>query len=376
MTHIVQIVPFIGPGAGVPGVAWDLDRQFRAKGVVTENFTYARARAGRREPRARGRRGERILQARRIVWFSTIGTIRARQFLKDRPEAIAICHNNVMTGDIYVNHGLLLAAIRANGNTMWRHFRNPVNIFIHARDLLRFHSGIHRAIVLLTARERDAVRSVYGGVRPRTVIIPNGVDLDRFRPPTPSERSTGRELFHLDPDDRVALFVGHEFDRKGLGVLIDALATAPTLLLLVVGGDQSMVDQATMQAERVGVADRVLILGEQRELRPYYAAADMFVLPSAYEASGLVFLEALASGLPVIATPVGVATDVVRDGENGFIVRRDAAEISDRMEQLAATDLTLWRERARASVAGYSWSAVAQRYLDLSDELTAERVAR
>ncbi len=113
-----------------------------------------------------------------------------------------------------------------------------------------------------------------------------------------------------------------------------------------------MVEQATTQAERVGVAERVLILGEQRELEPYYAAADMFVLPSAYESSGLVFLEALASGLPVIATPVGVATDVVRDGENGFIVRRDAAEIGDRMEQLAAADLTPWRERARASVSG------------------------
>ncbi len=85
MTRIVQIVPFIGPGAGVPGVAWNLDRQFRAKGIETETFTYARARAGRREPRARGRRGERILQARRIVWFSTIGTIRATAIPEGSP---------------------------------------------------------------------------------------------------------------------------------------------------------------------------------------------------------------------------------------------------------------------------------------------------
>ena len=371
--QIVQIVPFSFPGAGVPGVAWNLERAFRDLGVETATFTYTMARRGKPDPRERGRRSARIVQAWRTVWFSTVGTAHAKRFLRERPDAIAICHNNVMAGDIFVNHGVLLAAMRANGNTIWRFFRNPVSFFNLVRDWLRFHSHIHRVIVVLTPREREALRSVFGRVRAPTVVIPNGVDLDRFHPPTAAEREAARTLFQLEDEARVALFVGHEFDRKGLGVLIEALVDAPTLLVLVLGGDISMVERAKQHAASLGVAERVLLLGEQREIQKYYAASDMFVLPSAYESSGLVFLEALASGLPVIATPVGIAPTVVRDGVNGYIVGRDPHEIADRMEQLAALDLAPWRARARASVADYSWAAVASRYVALAETLVSER---
>lgn len=373
--QIVQIVPFSFPGAGVPGVAWNLERAFRELGIETTTFTYPMARRGTPDPRERGRRSARMVQAWRTVWFSTVGTARAKQFLRERPDAIAICHNNAMTGDIFVNHGVLLAAMRANGDTIWRFLRNPVSLFNLARDWLRFHSRIHRVVVVLTPRERDALRSVFGRVRAPTVVIPNGVDLQRFRPPTAEEREAARTLFQLEDEDRVALFVGHEFDRKGLGVLIESLVDAPTLLLLVLGGDLSMVERAKQHAVSLGVAERVLLLGEQREVHKYYAASDMFVLPSAYESSGLVFLEALASGLPVIATPVGIATTMVRDGVNGYIVGRDRHELANRMEQLAALDLAPWRERARASVVDYSWAAVASRYVALAEELAGERTA-
>ena len=371
--QIVQIFPFSFPGAGVPGIAWNLDRAFRDLDIDSVTFTYSMVRRGKPGPRERGRLSARIIQAWRTVWFSTVGTARAKQFLRDRPGAIAICHNNVMTGDIFVNHGVLLAAMRANGNSIWKFFRNPVSVFNLARDWLRFHIDIHRVFVVLTPREREALHSIFGRVRAREVVIPNGIDLELFGPPTPSERNAARALFHLEKEARVALFVGHEFDRKGPGVLIQAMVDAPTLLLLVLGGDVSMVERARQHAVNLGVERRVLLLGEQRELGTYYAASDMFVLPSAYESSGLVFLEALASGLPVIATAVGVATTVVRDGVNGYIVARDPREIADRMEPLAALDIAPWRERARASVGDYSWAAIAARYVALAEELVGER---
>ena len=164
--------------------------------------------------------------------------------------------------------------------------------------------------------------------------------------------------------------------RKGLGVLIEAMAAAPTVLLLVVGGDVKMVARVTARAEELGVADRVMLIGEQSDPAPYYAIADMFVMPSAYESFGLVFLEALACGVPVIATRVGVAPQVIRDGINGFLVERDPQEIADRMEQIAALDDPApMKAAAREAIAEYSWSAVASRYLELAAQIEREKGA-
>ncbi|WP_438853487.1 glycosyltransferase family 4 protein [Agromyces sp. M3QZ16-3] len=373
--RIVQIVPFIGPGSGVAGVAWNLDREFRALDVEVENVTMASVAHGLRQVRVRGWRTARIATTQRMIWFSVVGTRRAKAFLAERPDAISICHNNAMVGDVYVNHGVLHAAMRARGNATMRILRDPTHVFTHLRDLFRYRSGIHRRIVVLSEPEIEVLRRAYGRVRPPCTVIPNGVDLERFQPPSVSERREARERLNLNDEARVAVFVGHEFDRKGLPIALEALASAPTVLLMVIGGNARLIGDAQSRAVRLGVADRVLFVGSQGDVRSFLAAADMFLLPSFYESSGLVFLEALASGLPVVATRVGVAAELVRDGENGYLVERDPEEIADRLERLAAEDLVPWRKRARESVMGWSWADVARRYLDLAEQIAAERDA-
>lgn len=376
MTRIVQIVPFMHPGSGVAGVAWNLDRELRNLGADVEAFTYAMARRGEREPiRVRGRRTARISSSWRVVWMSTVGTRRARAFLAERPDAVSIVHSNVTIGDVYVNHGVLLAAMRARGRAGLRLLKDPGRVYVHFRDRRRYRGRAHRRVVALTQAEVQTLVDSYGRVAPPVTVISNGVDLEEYRPPTAGERADARALFQLSDEDRVALFVGHEFDRKGLPEAIEALVHAPTVLLLVIGGARKMVDDARRLAERFGVADRVLLLGEQHGLRTYFAAADMFVLPSVYESSGLVFLEALASGLPLVATRVGVAPQVVVDGVNGYLVDRDPEQIGDRLERIAAQAPGAYAEPARLSVAGYSWRAIAQQYLDLAREIEAEKSA-
>jgi UDP-glucose:(heptosyl)LPS alpha-1,3-glucosyltransferase len=376
VTRIVQIVPFMGPGSGVSGVAWNLDREFRRLGADVEAFTFTTARRGKPDPiRTRGWISARIASSWRVLWFSTVGTRRARDYLAQHPEAVSIVHSNVMVGDVYVNHGVLLAAMRARGHTVWRFLRDPTHIYTHFRDLKRYRGHTHRRIVALTKAEVQVLVDSYGRVGAPVAVISNGVDLEKYRPPTAEERARARAQFQLDGDDRVALFIGHEFDRKGLPTAVEALVHAPTVLLLVVGGIRRMVDAARAHAERLGVSERVLLVGEDREIHPYLAAADMFVLPSVYESSGLVFLEALASGLPVVATRVGVAPAVVSDGVNGYLVDRDPAQIGDRLEQIAAQPAGAYKAAARASVAGYSWAAIAKQYLDLAEEIAAEKSA-
>ncbi|GAA3930501.1 glycosyltransferase [Microbacterium soli] len=369
--HIVQIVPSIGRGSGVAGVAWELQEQFRAMGHSTEALTAQILGGAQSAPRSL--LTHRLSRLRAAVAVSVLGGRRARRLLDARPDAVSICHNAALAGDVYVNHGVVAETMRARGHGRWRMLRNPLHVFTHLRDRHRYRGDTHRAVVALTAAEVDVLQRTYGRVHPPVHVIAHGVDLDRFRPPTAAERRDARSRLKLDEDHRVALFVGHELDRKGVGLLIDALVDATTVLLLVVGGYRSAVDRMTRRARANGVQDRVLFVGPQNDLARWFAAADMFTMPSAYESFGLVYTEALASGLPVIATRVGVAPELIVDGENGYLVDADAKQIADRMERLAAESVDDLRAACRASVTHLTWRRTAERYVGLLSGIAARR---
>lgn len=375
MTHIVQIAPSIEPGTGVAGVAEALEREFVARGATVERFTAVEARGSSSRKPARPGWGARLRHVREVVWFSTVGTARAKRYLATRPDAVSICHNDAMAGDIYVNHGLLVAAMRTRGHWVWRMIRNPLHLFTAARDRIRYRGRTHRAIVALNDAEAKLLVSTYGRIGAPVHVIPNGVDLERFRPPRPAERAAARTALGLPDDGTVAVFIGHEFERKGLPVAMRALRHAPHTTLLVVGGTPEMVRHATARAERLGVAHRVRFAGAQPDPVPFLRASDVFLLPSAYESYGLVVMEALAAGLPVIATPVGVVPSVVVDGVNGFVVPPDPEAIGRRLAELERADLQEWSRRARESALPHSWRAAADRYLALVDEILAGRNA-
>lgn len=372
--HIVQIAPAIEAGSGVAGVAFNLEREFIAAGATVERFTAASA--GRTLRNSRGSAITTHLErARNVVWFSTVGTARARRFLAARPDVVSICHNDILAGDVYVNHGLLQAAMRARGNFAWRMLRNPVHLFTAVRDRIRYRGSTHRAVVALTPTEAELLVSTYGRVRAPIHVIPNGVDVDRFRPPSSAERAEARAIAGVDGERTVAVFVGHEFERKGLPVAMEALRGAPDVTLLGVGGTAEMIRRAASAAERLGVGDRVVFAGTHPDPGPFLWASDLLVLPSAYEANALVVLEALASGLPVVSTRVGFAPGLVVDGENGYLVDRDAASVGDRLDRLARLaphDLDAWRARARRTAERYAWPVVARQYLELVTALRAD----
>lgn len=366
--HIVQIAPEIAAGSGVAGVAAALEREFALAGVQVEGFTLARAR-GRVNRTPRRALARRLSAAWDVVWFSTTGSRRARRFLAARPDAVSICHNDVMAGDVYVNHGLLQPSMRARGGYLWRMLRNPVHVFTTLRDRRRYRGGTHRAVVALTAAEAALLTATYGRVAAPITVIPNGVDLERFRPPTLEERRRSRDAAGVPADGAVAIFVGHEFERKGLPLAIDALASAPGAVLLVVGGTTESIGSARARAAHGGVAERVVFAGTHADPVPLLWAADLLVLPSAYEANALVVLEALACGLPVISTRVGFAPELIVDGRNGYLIDRDPSALAARMSEFAGADRTDWAERARRSAEPFAWGAIAGRYIALAQSL-------
>lgn len=362
--RIIQIAPEIGPGSGVGGVAYELERAFQSLGVTTSRFTLADAGLAA----SHGSVG-RLRRARNVIWFSTVGTRRARRLLREHPDAISICHNDVLAGDIYVNHGVVQVALRSRGHFAWRLIRNPLHLFTIARDRRRYRGGTHRAVVALTDGEVSALRRAYPRIAPPITVIPNGVDLGRFRPPSDSERAQARDALSLPRDAFVVAFVGHELERKGLPYVLGALPEAPSARLIVIGGSSTEIHRARSDADSQGLAPRVSFLGTVPDPLPMLWAADALVLPSAYEANALALLEALACGVPVISTTVGAAPELLRDGSAGRLVDRDPHQIAQALSDLAQRPRDEAASAARAVAERYDWTMIAQRYLDLARDL-------
>jgi UDP-glucose:(heptosyl)LPS alpha-1,3-glucosyltransferase len=190
--------------------------------------------------------------------------------------------------------------------------------------------------------------------------------------PSDDAPATARASLGVTDHDWVAVFIGHEFDRKGLPIAIDAVARTPGVRLLVVGGSPAMIDRARASAAGLGAGDRVTFAGTRGDVVPALWAADALVLPSAYEANALVVLEALACGVPVIATAVGAAPELIADGENGYIIERDAGELATRLDALRAAPPGGLRAACRATAQTRSWTLVAQRYLEVIRRLRGE----
>jgi D-inositol-3-phosphate glycosyltransferase len=212
---------------------------------------------------------------------------------------------------------------------------------LRVAEEMRVVSGVDR-IVAASEVERTHLVSAYGARLDRISVIPCGVDTDLFRP---GHSRVARAELELD-DVPTLLYVGRIAPIKGLATLLEAVsrlvAQGRRVRLLVVGGDaddageghEAYVRDLTC---RLGLCDVVSFLGAQPQaaLRDYYVAADVTVMPSYYESFGLVALEAMACGSPVVASRVGGLATTVRDGVTGFLVPEgDVAALADRIAVL------------------------------------------
>jgi len=240
-------------------------------------------------------------------------------------------------------------------------------------------------VIAATAIDRQQIVRHYGALAPISVI-PGGVDLERF---SPGPRAAARRELGLDADERLLLFVGRIQRLKGLEVLLRAFAQVADLpaRVLVVGGQPATshetreISRLQHLAARLGIAERVQWLGAlpHERLVACYRAADVTVMPSSYESFGLVAVESLACGTPVVATRVGGLTSIVHDGETGLLVPwRDPALFAERLRALLVDESLRTRlaANARPSVERYGWDRIAEAHLALyTDVLAAHRPA-
>ncbi|HIJ82731.1 MAG: glycosyltransferase family 4 protein [Magnetococcales bacterium] len=204
-------------------------------------------------------------------------------------------------------------------------------------------------------------------------VLPNGVDLDLFRP---WDRETARR--ELGMTGMTLLSVGHLVQRKGHDIPIRALTALPEVRLVIAGGGGTFEDDNELAlkqlAHDLGVADRVHFAGAvpQTQLPRYYSAADILVLASAREGWANVLLEAMACGLPVIASPVWGTPEVVTAPEAGVLMNERSVDgLLDAYARL--TVAMPQRSMTRNYAEKFSWDKTTQGQMDLFQKILHKR---
>ncbi len=185
-------------------------------------------------------------------------------------------------------------------------------------------------IITLSAFTKDKLCNTYGISTDKIVVIPGGVDLERFFPV--ADRMRIRKLFDM-PDDHTILFtVRNLVPRMGLEHLIHAMKEVVQKvdnISLLVGGSGPLKDELIDLTRKLGLENYIRFVGfiPEDDLPDYYRASDLFILPTIeLEGFGLVTLEALASGVPVLGTPVGGTMEILTKFDQSYIFRSSAAE--------------------------------------------------
>ncbi len=233
-----------------------------------------------------------------------------------------------------------------------------------------YRPRVTRRLVAVSAGVAAELREHFPSMEGTVSLIPNGVDTVAFVP-DPGRREATRGRWGVDDRELVALFVGGEWERKGLRHAIEGIARAPEWRLVVVGGGD--IERFAELARRAGAGQRVRFEGAVADPAPYYAGADVFILPTAYETFSLATYEAAASGLPLLVSRVSGVEDILVQGRNGWFIDRDADLIATRLQELAADQerRAAMGAAAREDSARFGWSRAVDAYERLYLELEA-----
>ncbi len=245
-------------------------------------------------------------------------------------------------------------------------------------------------IVAATAGEQNQLRELYDVSPGKITIIPPGVDVHHFYP-IPSDEA--KEAIGISPKEKVALFVGRIEPLKGVDTLLRAMSIlkrdcksfiCPDYLIII-GGDtgreednlsDEMAQLQTLSCD-LELNDMVIFLGKrgQDTLPYYYSAAEVVVMPSHYESFGMVALEAMACGTPVIASRVGGLAYLVKDGETGYFVpAQDPEALAGKLRSLFVDHelRKMLGDQAASYAKEFSWEIITKQVIDVYKGMIAK----
>ena len=267
-----------------------------------------------------------------------------------------------------------------------RFHRKPIVLTVRGSDLNLAHGTFLRSVVqyiltrvtmITTVSEALRDKVLAFGIPPEKVhAIPNGINCQIFRP---LERDDVRRTLQLPLDRKIVLWIGRFVTIKGVEFLIQAIPEVMTQepkTLLVLIGDGELEDQIKASVEQLGVMDSVRFAGKilAEDIPLWLNAADIFILPSLNEGRPNVILEAMACETPVLATNVGGIPELVKDGQNGFLVpAKDSAKLAERLLDLLKNEHLRMKMgkigRKMIFKMGLSWEQCAKQIKDIYQQI-------
>ena len=312
----------------------------------------------------------------------------ARRALRRRPHDLSLSFGSVVGCDILTAESCHRAGLEVisrmrehtGGEARNLGLADAIRLRIERRN---YADRRYLCVVACSRRVQRELGGHYDVPASDVTVIPSGVDAQEFSPErTGRERTDFRSSLGYGPDHTVLLFVGNEFARKGLKTLIQALGLLrDRSLRLLVCGDGSPETYMRL-ARELGVADRIRFEGHVKGVARYFSASDIFVFPTLHEAFGLVILEAMASGLPVIVSKAaGAAEDHLRDGREGMLLDdpTDAARLARNIRSVIERPDRgrAFGEAGRMRASELTWEVCAAAWLALlSEALEAKRSRR
>jgi glycosyltransferase involved in cell wall biosynthesis len=259
----------------------------------------------------------------------------------------------------------------------------PVRVFLHIRNALLKRSYKFVAISSPVLRELQD----HGVAANHIVSIPNSVDAERFCPASKIEKSEIRRALGIHEEAFVVTYTGRLVDYKGLPLLLRVwhemhLGFGESRLLLVGSGG---LDMHNCEAELIdfvrelGLDKCITFVGSVCDVEQYLRAADVFVLPTEREAFGISLIEAMACGIPAVATAVGGIPDILQDNVDGCLVEAsDFQQLRGSLDRLFADEelrRRLGRHARESVMQRFSQQAVIEQYLQLLDGSSVEKIA-
>jgi UDP-glucose:(heptosyl)LPS alpha-1,3-glucosyltransferase len=262
-------------------------------------------------------------------------------------------------------HGawLEISAARRGWKGRLKQKLNPVHPYTIYLERKVFGKKGYHHLIALTPQVKDDLMRLYGVPAADITIVPNGFSPEEFNLEVRRQREKVRLQLGIDKDERVVIFVANELERKGFGPLLRAIASLKRtdVHLLAVGRLDASAYAA--EIERLGMKKRVHFTGPSSDVAAYYAASDIFALPTQYEAWGLVIVEAMACGLPVVTSALAGAAVAVEPGKTGILLENpdDEVEVARGLAHFLDQD-RIDAEAISASVEKFAWNRVLLDY--------------
>jgi len=301
-----------------------------------------------------------------------------------RPFDLVQSHERIACCDIYRAgdgvHAQWLHNRRAALGTLARFglALNPYHRYTLAAERRLFESPRLRAVICNSRMVENEIRLRFGLAKAKLHVIYNGVDLQSFHPRLrEAHRARARAELGIPDGSMTYVFVGGGFERKGMFRLLPAFQRGADARahLIVLGGDKGAAHAKSL-SRTLGIGDRVHFLGTRDDVRPWYGAADAFVLPTLYDPFPNAALEAMACGLPVIVTFQCGAAELIDEGANGMLCNAldedSLAALLGRLDPARAREMGV---RARETAARFGLDAMAQKLVALYRALTRDRGA-